>query len=261
MLSKQTSKVVLVTGSSSGIGEIIAESFIISGHEVIFHGIDETVYAVAEKLSLKYSKKILGIKADLSLKMEMDQLAEKIINSFGKLDILINNAGIQFVSPIEHFPIEKWDKILAVNLTAPFYLIQKFWPIMKENNFGRIINISSVHGIRASEFKSAYVSSKHGLNGLTKVLALEGAPHNITVNAICPGYVKTAIVEGQIDDQVKAHGISRERLINEVILGKHAVKKFIDPNSIAKMCLLLSEESSSHITGSEVIMDAGWSAK
>lgn len=261
MQNNQNPKVVFITGSSGGIGETIADLFLSNGHEVIFHGIDGSVFAVSEKYAVKYSKNILAVTADLSSRKEMDDMSEKIIQSFKRVDILINNAGMQYVCPVESFPLEKWDKILAVNLTAPFYLTQKFWTKMKEQNFGRIVNISSVHGLRASEYKTAYVSSKHGLNGLTKALALEGAPFNITVNSICPGYVKTPIVEGQIEDQIKAHGINRERVINEVILGKHAVKKFVDPLSIAKMCLFLSDESSGHVTGSEIVMDAGWSAK
>lgn len=261
MKTKMNNKTVLITGSSSGIGEVMAKSFLTDGYSVIFHGIDESVCVVAEKYSIIYDKPLLAVQANLCHKEDMDKMMETIFSRYPSIDILVNNAGMQHVCPVEDFPLEKWSQVLALNLTAPFYLSQKVWTSMKKNNFGRIINISSIHGVRASEFKSAYVSAKHGLNGLTKTLALEGAPYNITVNAICPGYVKTALVDGQIDDQARVHNMPKEKVIAEVILAKQAVKKFVEPESIAELALFLSQESSGQMTGSEIIIDGGWSAK
>jgi 3-hydroxybutyrate dehydrogenase len=162
---------------------------------------------------------------------------------------LINNAGIQHVSPIEDFPDDKWSAIIGINLTSAFYLSKAVWPGMKERKFGRIINIASAHGLVASEFKSAYVASKHGIVGFTKTLGLEGAPYNITCNAICPGYVKTPLVEKQISDQAKAHNLTENEVINKVMLMKQAVKEFITVESLGQMALLLASETSNTITG------------
>ena len=192
---------------------------------------------------------------------EIEKLVAVTLEKFKTIDVLINNAGIQYVSPLEDFPLEKWNAIIAINLTAAFITSKAVWSSMKENNFGRIINVSSVHGLRASEFKSAYVSAKHGIIGLTKVLGLEGAGSNITCNAICPGYVKTPLVEGQIKDQSKAHGLTEEEVVQKVMLKKQAVKEFIPEEKISELALFLAAENSSAITGSSYTLDGGWTAQ
>ncbi|CAF1432959.1 unnamed protein product [Rotaria sordida] len=186
---------------------------------------------------------------------------EAILNKFGKLDILVNNAGIQFVSLIEDFPEEKWEEIIRVNMISSFYTIKYAIPIMKQNGWGRIINIASAHALVASPFKSAYVTAKHGLLGLTKTVALEVAEHNITVNAICPGYVKTPLVMNQIADTAKLKNISEEAVLREVILKSQATKKFVEIDEIAKMVIFLCDEKASSITGSSLLIDGGWTAQ
>jgi 3-hydroxybutyrate dehydrogenase len=183
------------------------------------------------------------------------------MREFGSLEVVIHNAGIQHVAPLETFPEDQWDAILAVNLTAAFHLVKAAWPGMKERKFGRVINISSVHGLVASAYKSAYVAAKHGLVGLTKALALEGAAHGITVNAICPGYVETPLVERQIPDQMKIHGLSREAVIRDVLLGDHAIKTFISKDAVAETAFFLADsEAGAAITGIALPVDAGWTA-
>lgn len=182
-------------------------------------------------------------------------------SAFGGVDVLINNAGIQHVSPVEDFPEEKWDAIIGINLTSAFHLSKAVWSMMKKNKRGRIINIASAHGLVASEFKSAYVASKHGLLGLTKTLALEGAPFNITCNAICPGYVKTPLVEKQIADQAKAHGLSEQEVVSKVMLLKQAVKEFVSVETLGQVALMLASDGASSITDTAVPVDGGWSAQ
>ncbi|MEO8475147.1 MAG: 3-hydroxybutyrate dehydrogenase, partial [Chryseolinea sp.] len=199
--------------------------------------------------------------ANLLNRQQQQTMVANAEQKFGRIDVLVNNAGIQFVSPIEEFPDEKWSAIIGLNLTAAFQLTKAVWKGMKQQKFGRIINIASVHGLVASEFKSAYVASKHGLVGLTKATALEGAPFNITVNAICPGYVKTPLVENQIADQAKAHGLSQEEVVSNVMLSKHSVKEFVPASLIGQMALLMASEQASTITGASWSVDGGWSAQ
>lgn len=182
-------------------------------------------------------------------------------SKFGSIDVLINNAGIQHVSPIEEFPEEKWDAIIAINLNSAFHLSKAVWPLMKKKGFGRILNIASAHGLFASEFKSAYVASKHAIVGLTKTLALEGAPFNITCNAICPGYVKTPLVEKQIPDQMRAHNLSEEEVVARVMLAKQSVKAFVSPDLVARMALFLASAEAGTLTGAALPIDGGWSAQ
>ncbi|MFN6039458.1 MAG: SDR family NAD(P)-dependent oxidoreductase, partial [Bacteroidota bacterium] len=177
------------------------------------------------------------------------------------VDVLVNNAGVQYVSPVDDFPTEKWNLIISLNLTAAFHTTRLVWKKMKERKFGRIINIASAHGLVASEFKSAYVASKHGIIGFTKTIALEGAPFNITANAICPGYVKTPLVEKQIADQAKSHGLSENDVISKVMLYKQAVKEFIPVEILGDMSVLLASENSSTITGTSIPIDGGWNAQ
>jgi len=254
-------KVALITGSTSGIGKSIAIAFAENGYDIMFHGLEKNGPEVAEKIGAENSVKTAFSNANLKEQEAINGLIVNTIKEFGKIDVLINNAGIQFVSKVEDFPLEKWNDIIAINLSSVFVASRAVWPSMKKNGFGRIINISSVHGLRASEYKSAYVSAKHGVIGLTKVLGLEGAGDNITCNAICPGYVKTPLVEGQIKDQAKAHGLSEEEVVKQVMLKKQAVKEFIPEKKIAELALFLAKEDSSAITGSAYVLDGGWSAQ
>lgn len=255
------SKVALITGSTSGIGKSIAIAFADAGYDIMFHGLEKDGPQIAEKIGNERSVKTAFSNANLKDQDAINKLIQNAIMEFGKIDVLINNAGIQYVSKIEEFPLDRWNDIIAVNLTSAFVASRAVWPSMKKNGFGRIINVSSVHGLRASEYKSAYISAKHGVIGLTKVLGLEGAGHNITCNAICPGYVKTPLVEGQIKDQAKAHGLSEEEVVKQVMLKKQAVKEFIPEKKIAEMALFLAKEDSSAITGSAYVLDGGWSAQ
>lgn len=255
------SRTALITGSTSGIGYSIAVAFAKQGYDIMFHGLESNGNELAETIAKKYKIKTAFSNANLMQEEAIEELLNFTKEYFGKIDVLINNAGIQYVSPIEDFPFEKWNQILAVNLTSVFLASKGVWNGMKENKFGRIINISSVHGLRASEFKSAYVAAKHGVIGLTKVLALEGAGHNITCNAICPGYVKTPLVEGQIKDQAKAHNLSESEVVQKIMLKKQAVKEFISVDKIAELALFLANENASAITGSSFTLDGAWTAQ
>ncbi|WP_047417712.1 3-hydroxybutyrate dehydrogenase [Cellulophaga sp. Hel_I_12] len=254
-------KTVLITGSTSGIGLGIAHQFAKEGYNIMFHGLEANGLDIAKKVGDKYKVKVAFSNANLLESTAVENLVQETIRSFGTLHVLVNNAGIQFVSPIEEFPNSKYEAIIALNMNAVFYASKAVWKQMKEQQFGRIINVSSVHGLRASEFKSAYVAAKHGVIGLTKVLALEGAPFNITCNAICPGYVKTPLVEGQIKDQALAHHMTEDEVVEKVMLKKQAVKQFVPLEAIADMALLLAKDSSTTITGTSFVLDGGWSAQ
>ena len=253
-------KVIFVTGSSSGIGLAIARAYAEKGSHLIVHGI-ESDFGLAEELSREYGVKATYFQADLSQKEKTLEALKRATQKVGSIDILVNNAGIQFVSPIEDFPFEKWQSILDINLSSVFYLSQFVWSEMKQKGYGRILNISSVHGLRASEYKSAYVAAKHAVCGLTKVLALEAANTGVTVNAICPGYVQTPLVEKQIQAQAKAHGLSESEVVEKVLLKKQPIKKFISLEAISQLCLYLSEPYSEAITGSAFVLDGGWTSQ
>jgi len=254
-------KTVLITGSTSGIGLGIANQFAKEGYAIMFHGLEKNGAEIAKEVGEKHKVKVAFSNANLLQAEAIEGLVEETINTFGSLHVLVNNAGIQFVSPIEDFPNSTYENIIAINMNAVFYASKAVWKQMKKQSFGRIINVSSVHGIRASEFKSAYVTAKHGVIGMTKVLALEGAPFNITCNAICPGYVKTPLVIGQIKDQAKAHHMTEAEVVEKVMLKKQAVKQFVPLEAIADMALLLAKDSSTTITGSSFVLDGGWSAQ
>ncbi|OMP31659.1 3-hydroxybutyrate dehydrogenase [Mangrovimonas sp. DI 80] len=254
-------KVALITGSTSGIGLGIARQFAANGYHIMFHGLEVNGAEIAKGISEEFNVKTSFSNANLLDAEEVKQLVRDAVAYFGTIHVLVNNAGIQFVSPIEEFPDQKYLNIIAINLNAAFFASKEAWGYMKRQNFGRIINVSSVHGLRASEFKVAYVASKHGVIGMTKVLALEGAGCNITVNAICPGYVKTPLVEGQIQDQAKAHNMTPDEVVAKVMLKKQAVKEFVPVEAIADMALLLAKESSKTITGSSFTLDGGWTAQ
>lgn len=254
-------KKVLVTGSTSGIGLGIAEAFAKNGDHVMFNGLEQNGAEIANQIGAQYQVKVGYSNANLMTPEGVQQLIDETYETLGGIDILVNNAGIQHVSPIEDFPIEKYQQIIALNLNSVFYASKAVFKNMKEQQFGRIINVSSVHGIRASEYKSAYVTAKHGVIGLTKVLALEGAPFNVTCNAICPGYVKTPLVEGQIKDQAKSHHMSEEEVIEKVMLKKQAVKSFVPIEKLGEMAVFLANENATAVSGSVFTLDGGWSAQ
>lgn len=248
-------KVCIVTGGASGIGLAIAESFSKEGAKVIMADINEA--------KLKEESARIGatyLKTDLSKREDCKALVDFTLQRFSKVDVLVNVAGIQTVSPIENFPEDKWDFMISLMLTAPFLLTKYVWPSMKEQGWGRIINLNSIHGLVASEFKVAYVSAKHGMAGLTKTAALEGGAYGITVNSICPSYVRTPLVDNQIDSQAQTHGISREEVVEKIMLQKAAVKKLIEPSTIADVAKFLCSDAGAHITGSMMTIDGGWTA-
>lgn len=254
-------KVALITGSTSGIGLGIAIEFAKAGYNLILNGLETDGPQIAEKVGKEYNIKAIYHPANMLKPDEIKSMIKTGIDVFGKIEVLINNAGIQFVSPIENFPEEKWDAILNINLSSAFHTTKCVWENMRTNKFGRIINIASAHGLIASEFKSAYVAAKHGLVGLTKVTALEGAPFGITANAICPGYVKTPLVEKQIKDQAQAHQISEQEVISKVMLVKHAIKDFVTVEQLGKLAVFLASDAGNLITGTALPVDGGWNAQ
>lgn len=255
------SKTALITGSTSGIGLATAKAFAAKGYNIVFNGLEENGAEIAADVAKTYNIGYIFSPANMLKPEEIRAMVQEAFDKFGTIEVLVNNAGIQFVSPVEDFPEDKWDAIIAINLTAAFHATKAVWPKMKEQKFGRIVNISSAHGLIASPFKSAYVSAKHGIIGFTKVLALEGGEFGITANAICPGYVHTPIVDKQIPDQMKAHNMTREEVISEVFLAEHAIKEFITTDTIAQTILYLADsEAAATITGIAMPLDAGWTA-
>ena len=255
-------KTALITGSTSGIGLGIAREFAkTKQYNIIFNGLEPNGQEIADTVAKEFGIQVMFSNANMLKPDDLRKMVSDGISKFGKIDVLINNAGIQHVSPIEDFPDEKWNAIIGINLTSAFYLSKAVWPGMKERKFGRIINIASAHGLVASEFKSAYVASKHGIVGFTKTLGLEGAPFSITVNAICPGYVKTPLVEKQIADQAKAHNMSPDDVVNKVMLYKQAVKDFVSLETLGQTALLLAADHASTITGTAIPVDGGWNAQ
>ncbi len=257
-----TGRVAIVTGSTSGIGLGIARAFAAAGADVVVNGLGDAEaidFTIGELAALSGSR-ILYDDANLLEASGARLLVERTIAEFGRIDILVNNAGIQHVAPIEDFPAERWDAIIALNLSAAFHSIRAAFGPMKAAGFGRIVNVASAHGLVASPYKSAYVAAKHGVVGLTKTVALEGAEHNITCNAICPGYVWTPLVEVQIEGQAKAHGIARETVIRDVLLKNQPNKRFATVEEIAALAVFLASDAASSITGTALPVDGGWTA-
>lgn len=248
-------KVALVTGAASGIGRSIAELFARSGAHVLVNDVQEAGRAVAEELGGAF------LQADLSDVEQVRGMATRAVEARGGVDILVNNAGFQHVAPVEEFPEEQWIKLVQVMLIAPFLLTKHLLPGMKGRGWGRIINIASIHGLVASPYKSAYVSAKHGLLGLTKAVALEAGVHGVTVNAICPSYVRTPLVEGQVEDQARALDISEDEVLEKVMLGPAAIKRLVEPEEVAGLALFLALEDARSITGSAYAIDVGWTAR
>ena len=248
-------KTTLITGGTSGIGKSLAEHFAQNNSKIIILDIDTDGEKVAKSLNGDFYH------ADLSKQVETENIINQIKKDHKKIDILINNAGFQKVEKIENYDNEVWNSMIQIMLTTPFQLIKHLLPNMKINKWGRVINISSIHGLVASPFKSAYISAKHGLIGLTKTIALEVGEYGITSNAICPAYVKTNMTEKQIADQAKILNIKESEFIEKIALGPAAIKSLIEPDEIANLALFLASHKSSKITGSSYTIDLGWTAK
>jgi 3-hydroxybutyrate dehydrogenase len=255
-------KVSLVTGSTSGIGLGIARALAEAGSAVVLNGlgIASEIAKAKDQISEEFGVTVGYSAADLTKPEAIAEMMATTLDKHGRLDVLVNNAGIQYVAPLDAFPIDKWDTILAINLSSAFHTTRLALPSMRENKFGRIINIASAHGLVASPFKAAYVAAKHGIVGLTKVAALETAEENITCNAICPGYVYTPLVEAQIDGQAKAHGISRERVIHDVLLAQQPNKRFATVEELGALTVFLASDAAVSITGIALPVDGGWTA-
>jgi 3-hydroxybutyrate dehydrogenase len=255
-------KVSLVTGSTSGIGLGIARALAAAGSNLVINGFGkaEEIAALKAKLASDFGVEVAYSGADMSNPDSVREMIERTLDSSGRLDIVVNNAGIQHVAPLQDFPVQKWDAILAINLSSAFHTTRLALPAMIERKWGRIINIASAHGLVASPYKSAYVAAKHGLVGLTKVTALETAEQGITCNAICPGYVYTPLVEAQIDGQAKAHGIPREQVIRDVLLAQQPNKRFAQVDELGALTVFLASEAAASITGVALPVDGGWTA-
>jgi len=255
-------RVAVVTGSTSGIGLGIARAFAAAGADIVINGIaDQRVIDELCSECAGLGKRAVYDGANLMEGDACAALIDNTIDRFGRLDILVNNAGIHHVSPIDHFPVDKWDAIIALNLSAAFHTIRAAIPSMKQAGFGRVINVASAHALVASPFKSAYVAAKHGILGLTKTVALEVARSGVTVNAVCPGYVWTPLVEKQIDDTAKARGITREEVINDVLLAAQPSKRFATVEELGELAVFLSSPAAGSITGTAISVDGGWTAQ
>jgi 3-hydroxybutyrate dehydrogenase len=252
----------LVTGSTSGIGLAIARALAKEGADVVINGFGDKTAIEGERVRIE---KEFGVKAfyngaDMSKGAEIEAMIADAQGKMGSLDILVNNAGIQHVAPIEDFPPEKWDAIIAINLTAAFHAIRAAVPGMKTQKWGRIINTASAHSLVASPFKSAYVSAKHGLAGLTKTVALELATFGVTANCISPGYVWTPLVERQVPDTMKARNMTREQVLNDVMLAAQPTKQFVTVDQVASLAVYLCSDAAAQITGANLSIDGGWTA-
>ena len=255
-------KTALVTGSTSGIGLGIAKALAAEGANIIINGFGEEAAIEAERAALQVLNggKAAYDGADLTKPDEIEAMFKRADKDMGGVDILVNNAGMQYVAPVEDFPVEKWDMIIALNLTAAFHTIRHAVPGMRKKGWGRIIGTASAHSLVASPFKSAYVTAKHGLAGLTKTVALEVAEAGITVNCISPGYVWTPLVENQIPDTMKARHMTREQVINDVLLAGQPTKQFVTVEQVAAIAAFLTRDEAANITGANLSVDGGWTA-
>ncbi|WP_315758495.1 MULTISPECIES: 3-hydroxybutyrate dehydrogenase [unclassified Bradyrhizobium] len=255
-------RVAVITGSTSGIGLGIAQALAGAGAHVMLNGFGapEEIGRIRSQIAAEFGVRTGYAAADMTQPEAIARMMADTLQEFGRIDILVNNAGIQHVAPLEQFPAEKWDAIVAINLSSAFHTMRLALPSMQRNGFGRIINIASAHGLVASPFKSAYVAAKHGIIGLTKVAALEAAEIGITCNAICPGYVYTPLVEAQIDGQARARGISRDQVIRDVLLAQQPNKRFATAEEIGALAVFLASDAAASITGVALPVDGGWTA-
>ena len=261
-MSSLIGKGAIITGSTSGIGLGIAEAMAAAGVNVLLNGFGpaDEIERTRARLAETYNVRVGYHGADMSKPAEIADLVAAARASLGTIDIVVNNAGIQNVAPIEDFPIEKWDAILAINLSSAFHLIRLTLAEMKTRKWGRIVNVASAHGLVASPFKSAYVAAKHGIVGLTKTVALEAAEHGVTCNAICPGYVLTPLVEKQIPETAKARGITEEQVRRDVLLAAQATKQFVTTEQLGALARFLCGDEAAQITGTALPVDGGWTA-
>jgi 3-hydroxybutyrate dehydrogenase len=256
-------KTALITGSTSGIGLGIAQSMAAQGANIVLNGFGpaDDIETLRSTMATAHGVTVCYDDADMSKPDSIEGMMGKAIAEFGSVDILVNNAGIQHVSPIEDFPVEKWNAIIAINLVASFHTMRLALPGMKQRQWGRIINIASAHALVASPFKSAYVAAKHGIAGLTKTAALETAAAGITVNAICPGYVLTPLVEKQIPDTARARGITEAQVVKDVLLAAQPTRKFVAIEQVAALAVYLAGDAAASITGALMPIDGGWTAQ
>ncbi len=255
-------KTALVTGSTSGIGLGIAEAFGAQGANLIINGLGGAaeIEALRGRLARQFGVTVLYDAADMSKPEEIDAMVTRGVAKFGAVDILVNNAGIQHVAPVDEFPLDKWDSIIAINLSSNFHAIRAALPAMKKRGWGRVINVASAHALVASPYKSAYVTAKHGVAGLTKTVALEVAEQGITANAICPGYVLTPLVQKQIPDTAKARGITEEEVVKNVLLAAQPTRQFVTVEQVAALAVYLASDAAASITGAILPIEGGWTA-
>jgi 3-hydroxybutyrate dehydrogenase len=255
-------KTALITGSTSGIGLGIAKRFAADGANIVLNGFGDAkeIEALRAQLEGEHKVSVLYDAADMTRPASIESMMTRAIDAFGAVDVLVNNAGIQHVAPIDEFPLDKWDAIIAINLSSSFHTIRFALPRMKARKWGRIINIASAHALVASPFKSAYVAAKHGIAGLTKTVALEVAELGITANAICPGYVLTPLVEKQIPDTARTRGITEEEVVKNVLLAAQPTKQFVTIEQVASLAAYLASDDAASINGALLPMDGGWTA-
>ena len=256
-------KTALVTGSTSGIGLVIATELASRGMNLMLNGFGDSadIEALRSDLVRAHGVDVLYDGADMSRQEAIEAMMRRATDHFGGIDVLVNNAGIQHVAPVDEFPVDKWNAILAINLTAAFHTTRLALPHMKFNGWGRIVNIASAHALVASPYKSAYVAAKHGIAGFTKTVALEVAEIGITANAVCPGYVLTPLVEKQIPDTAKARGITEEQVKRDVLLAAQPTKRFVTTDEVAKLVAFLCSDAAASITGTVMPIDGGWTAQ